>query len=148
MSLPQPFEVFHIFGGKSKSEAPRAFKFSTKWVPIEVNNWWKFGVDISNHFWEIQILRFFVFQVSPTTYKNNFWKLFQFPFDELLELLNECDGIKAIGFADDLVILINGIDEQKVYPAYLILMASDFSQYKSPFFACLLFCYQSGQLFL
>ena len=32
------------------------------------------------------------------------------PFDELLELLNECDGITAIGFADDLVILINGID--------------------------------------
>ena len=76
MSLPQPFEVFHIFGGKSKSEAPRAFKFSTKWVPIEVNNWWKFGVDISNHFWEIQILKFFVFQVSPNAYKNNFQKLF------------------------------------------------------------------------
>ena len=33
------------------------------------------------------------------------------PFDELLELLNECDGITAIGFADDLVLLINGIDE-------------------------------------
>ena len=33
------------------------------------------------------------------------------PFDELLEILNECEGIIAIGFADDLVILINGIDE-------------------------------------
>ena len=33
------------------------------------------------------------------------------PFDELLNILNECNGIKAIGFADDLVILINGIDE-------------------------------------
>merc|ERR1712016_155394 len=33
------------------------------------------------------------------------------PFDELLELLNECEGIKSIGFADDLVLLINGIDE-------------------------------------
>ena len=31
------------------------------------------------------------------------------PFDELLELLNDCDGIK--GFADDLVLQINGIDE-------------------------------------
>ena len=143
-----PIWSFRCFWREIQIIVPRSFKFGTKWVPIEVNNWWKFGVDISNHFWEIQILRFFVFQVSPTTYKNNFWKLFQFPFDELLELLNECDGIKAIGFADDLVILINGIDEQKVYPAYLILMASDFSQYKSPFFACLLFCYQSGQLFL
>ena len=33
------------------------------------------------------------------------------PFDELLEILNECEGILAIGFADDLVIRINGIDE-------------------------------------
>ena len=32
------------------------------------------------------------------------------PFDELLEILNQCDGIKAVGFADDLVLLINGID--------------------------------------
>ena len=78
LGLPHPFEVLDVFGGKSKSKAPRAFKFGTKWVPIEVNNWWKFGVDISNHFWEIQILRFFVFQVSPTTYKNYFWKLFSF----------------------------------------------------------------------
>ena len=72
----RPFEVLDIFGGKSKSNAPKVFKFGTKRVPIEVNNWWKFGVDISNHFWEIQILKFFVFQVSPTTYKNSFWKLF------------------------------------------------------------------------
>ena len=67
MDPPHPFEVLDIFGGKSKSNAPKAFKFGTKRVPIEVNNWWKFGVDISNHFWEIQILRFFAFQVSPTT---------------------------------------------------------------------------------
>ena len=73
---PRPFEVLDVFGGKSKSKAPKAFKFGTKRVPIEVYNWWKFGVDISNHFWEIQNLRFFVFQVSPTTYKNNFQKLF------------------------------------------------------------------------
>ena len=75
MSLPRPFEVLNVFGGKSKSNAPKAFKFGTKWVPIEVNNWWKFGVDISNHFWEIQNLRFFLFQVSPTMYENSFWKL-------------------------------------------------------------------------
>ena len=32
------------------------------------------------------------------------------PFDELLEALNECDGITGIGFSDDLSLLINGID--------------------------------------
>ena len=63
---PPPFEVLDIFGGKSKFNAPKVFKFGTKRVPIEVNNWWKFGVDISNHFWEIEIWRFFFFQVSPT----------------------------------------------------------------------------------
>ena len=72
----RPLEVLDTFGGKSKSEPPKAFKFGTKWVTIEVNNWWKFGVDISNHFWEIQILRFFVFQVSPTTYKIIFKNYF------------------------------------------------------------------------
>ena len=78
LDLPRPFDVLDTFGGKSKSKAPNAFKFGTKWVTIEVNNWWKFGVDISNHFWEIQNLRFFVFQVSPTWKKNNFQKLFSF----------------------------------------------------------------------
>ena len=78
MGLPRLFKLLDIFGGKSKFKAPRAFKFGTKWVPLEVNNWWKFCVDISNHFWEIEILKFFVFQVSPTTYENSFWKLFSF----------------------------------------------------------------------
>ena len=73
---PRPFEVLDVFGGKSKSKAPNAFKFGTKWVPIEVNNWWKFGVDISNHFWEIQILRFYFFQVSPTWKKIVFENYF------------------------------------------------------------------------
>ena len=36
------------------------------------------------------------------------------PFDELLAILNQCPGIKAIGFADDLVILANGIDESTI----------------------------------
>ena len=36
---PRTFEVLDVFGGKSKSKAPKAFKFGTKWVPIEVNNW-------------------------------------------------------------------------------------------------------------
>ena len=30
---------FYPSMGKSKSEVHRAFKFGTKWVPIEVNNW-------------------------------------------------------------------------------------------------------------
>ena len=76
MGLPRPFEVLDIFGRKSKSKAPRAFKFGTKWVPIEVNNWWKFGVDISNHFWEIQNLTFFHSNSFPLAYKNSFRKLF------------------------------------------------------------------------
>ena len=54
MGLPCSFEVWDVFGGKSKSKALKAFKFGPKRVPIEVNNWWKFGVDISNLFWEIQ----------------------------------------------------------------------------------------------
>ena len=36
------------------------------------------------------------------------------PFDELLVTLNQCLGIKAIGFADDLVILANGLDEATI----------------------------------
>ena len=76
LDLPRPFDVLYTFGGKSKSEAPRALKFCTKRFPIEVNNWWKFGVDISNHFWDIQNWRFFFFQMSPTWKKNNFQKLF------------------------------------------------------------------------
>ena len=76
MDLPRPFEVLDVFGGKSKSEAPNAFKFGTKRVTIEVNNWWKFGVDISNHFWEIEIWTFFSFNSLPSWTKNSFRKLF------------------------------------------------------------------------
>ena len=39
MGLPHSFEVLDVFGGKSKSKAPRAFIFGTKRVPNEVNNW-------------------------------------------------------------------------------------------------------------
>ena len=75
MDLPRPFEVLEAFGGKSKWEAPRAFKFCAKWVPTKVNNWWKFGVYISNQLWDIQIWKFFFFKVPQTRYKNSFWKL-------------------------------------------------------------------------
>ena len=69
-------EGFDVFGRKSKFKALRAFIFSTKQVPIEVNNWWKFGVDISNHFWDIQFWTFLSFKVPSPWYKNNFQKLF------------------------------------------------------------------------
>ena len=39
MGLPHPLEVLEIFGRKSKFEAPRVFKFSTRWVFGKVNNW-------------------------------------------------------------------------------------------------------------
>ena len=76
MGPPRPFEVLETFGGKSKSEAPRAFKFCAKLIPTEVDNWWKFGVDISNQLWDIPIWKFYSFKVPPTRYKNSFWKLF------------------------------------------------------------------------
>ena len=60
MGLPCPLEVLEGFGRKSKSEAPRALKFCTKRVPIKVNNWWKFGVDIFNHLWDIQNWKIFL----------------------------------------------------------------------------------------
>ena len=44
---PRPLEVFYIFGGKSKFWASMTLIFCAKRVFIEVNNWWKFGVDIS-----------------------------------------------------------------------------------------------------
>ena len=76
LDMPRPFDVLSPFGRKSKSKAPKALKFCTKRVPIEVNNWWKFGVDISNHFWDIQNWRFFFFQVSPTWKKIVFENYF------------------------------------------------------------------------
>ena len=54
LAPPRPWEVFYVFGGKSKFWAPMTLIFCAKQVFIEVDNWWKFGVDISNHLWEIQ----------------------------------------------------------------------------------------------
>ena len=88
LNLPRPFEVLDVFGGKSKSEAPNAFKFGTKRVTIEVNNWWKFGVDISNHFWEIEIWTFFSFNSLPSWYKNSFWKVFFYQLGKELKEKN------------------------------------------------------------
>ena len=63
---PRPLEVFHVFGGKSKFWAPMTLIFCAKQVFIEVNNWWKFGVDISIHLWEIQNSPFCLFNLPPT----------------------------------------------------------------------------------
>ena len=76
MGLPRPQEVLEVFGGKSKCKAARAFKFGTKRVPYKVNNWWKFGVDICNHLWDIQNWNFFLLKVSSTRYKIVFENYF------------------------------------------------------------------------
>ena len=86
--LPQPLEVSEGFGRKCKSKAPRAFKFCSKRIPIKVNNWWKFGVDISNQLWDIQIWKFFFLKVPPTRYKNNFQKLFLYQLGKELKEKN------------------------------------------------------------
>ena len=62
----RPFQFWTSQGRGSLLRWAMPFIFGTEWVPIKVNKWWKFGIDISNHFWEIQIWRFFFFQVSPT----------------------------------------------------------------------------------
>ena len=88
MGMPRPQEILEVFGGKSKSEAARAFIFGTKRVPNEVNNWWKFGVDISNHFWDIRNWIFFIFNSLPSWKENTFQKLFSFQLGRELKVKN------------------------------------------------------------
>ena len=59
LSPPRPFQFWTSQGCGSLLRWAMPFIFSTERVPIEVNKWWKFGDDISNHFWEIEIWRFF-----------------------------------------------------------------------------------------
>ena len=82
---PRPFEVLDVFGGKSKFWAPMTLIFGTKRLFIEVNNWWNFGVDISNHFWVILIWPFCSSNSFPTKYENSFWKLFLYVLGDLEE---------------------------------------------------------------
>ena len=63
-----PIGSFLCFWGKSKFWAPVILIFCAKQVFIRVNNWWKFSVDISNYFLEIQNLLISFFQVSPIRY--------------------------------------------------------------------------------
>ena len=86
IGLLRPFEVLNVFGGKSISLAPRAFKFGEKRVSIEMHKWWNFGVDISNHFFAIW--PFCLFNSLPTRYKNSFWKLFLYVVGKELEEQN------------------------------------------------------------
>ena len=51
---PHPLEVWNNFGGKSILSQARYTKFGGKLKTYEYIKWWKFGVDISNHFWVIQ----------------------------------------------------------------------------------------------
>ena len=74
---PCPWEVSNVFGRKSKFWAPMTLIFCARRYFIEVNNWWKIGVDISIYFWEIRNWKFFLpFYVASTRYRNNFQKLF------------------------------------------------------------------------
>ena len=57
------FEI--VLAGNPFFSQARDTKFGGKLKTYEYINWWKFGVDILNHFRDIQNLRFFVFQVSP-----------------------------------------------------------------------------------
>ena len=62
-----PFEDLDGFGRKSKSKALEpSYSIQSGF----------FGVDISNHFWGIQIWMFFSFNFLPSWYKNSFRKLF------------------------------------------------------------------------
>ena len=45
---------WNSFGGKSILSQARDTKFGGKLKTHGYINWWKFGVDISNHFWVIQ----------------------------------------------------------------------------------------------
>ena len=76
LSLPHPFQFQTSQGHGSLLRWAMPFKSGTKRVPIEVNNWWKFGADISNHFWEIKNWNFFGLSLPPSWKENSFWKLF------------------------------------------------------------------------
>ena len=76
LGLPRPLEGLDVFGGKFKFWAPMTLIFGTKRVFIEVNNWWNFGDDISNHIWEIPNWKILFFQIPPTTYKIVFENYF------------------------------------------------------------------------
>ena len=54
LRLPCPLEVWNSFGGKSILSVAKGTKFGGKLKTHEYYNWWKFGVNISNHFWVIQ----------------------------------------------------------------------------------------------
>ena len=88
MGPPRPFQFWTSQGRGSLLRWAMPFKFCTKRVPIEVNKWWKFGIDISNHFWEIEIWTFFSFNSLPSWKENSFWKVFSFQLGKELKVKN------------------------------------------------------------
>ena len=66
ISLPRPSEVLSHFGWKFKTSASRNFKFGENLDYYEYFNWKKFGVNISKHFWVIQIWLILLLKLRPT----------------------------------------------------------------------------------
>ena len=89
MCPPRPFSFWTSQGHGSLFKWVMPFKFGGKLKTHEYYNWWKFGVDISNHFWEIQNLTFFHSNSFPLAYKNSFWKLFLYAKGKELEWKND-----------------------------------------------------------
>ena len=54
MCPPRPFSFWTSQGHGSLFKWVMPFKFGGKLKTHEYYNWWKFGVNISNHFWVIQ----------------------------------------------------------------------------------------------
>ena len=67
--LPRPWEAQNGFGGKSILNVASDVKVGGKLITYEYINLWKFGVDISNHSWEIQIWSKFIdHPIQPEVY--------------------------------------------------------------------------------
>ena len=65
-----PIRSFEGFCRKSIFLAPGAFIFCKEWVLNEVNKWWKFGSDNSNHF-EKSKIEYFVFSIPHLVGKKS-----------------------------------------------------------------------------
>ena len=63
--LPRPWEAQNGFGGKSILNVASDVKVGGKLINYEYIDLWKFGVDISNHFWVIQNQPNTIFHHSP-----------------------------------------------------------------------------------
>ena len=80
----RPFQFWTSQGRGSLLRWAMPFIFGTERVPIEVNKWWKFNIDISNHFWEIQILTFSL-SIHPKIGTKIIFKNYFIPIWEWIE---------------------------------------------------------------